>query len=605
MFDTVESFTDPFSGLNTVVITSFLVIVPSLLFTRWVNGRFQQTLAYFLQIASSSGLTGLDVARKLLEHAGISGVRVVPGTGTQMRNHYHPFTGEITLANTIYTSASLSALGIAAHEVGHAVQHARGYRLAWLRAGLVPVTNVCFFLGILTTALGIVQFSQGLMWASVGLFAVCLVFYIMTLLMEIDASARARTLVAEAGLLRPDERKAMGRVLRSASLTYVGRAIQSACGVLGLGLLLATFQFGFGWETGDVPGEMSIWVAVLMPVLAMSFVVGRHKPATGGPSKPKAIESNNAGNLLGEQGDLAGAIAMYSQAIRLDPNLAQAYCNRGTSYTRAGRLDDALADLNRAVQLAPTAGDPRLCRAHLFMMRKEYEAALVDLDEVLRLVPENLAIVRLQQGNVWLEMAQYDQAIGAFTEALDRGGHWPLARCNRALAYLRRGDLRSAVADCDEAIRLAPDLAVAYNNRGTALIKLGDYTAALTDLRTANRLDPQQPNAYKNLAWLQATCPDATFRNGLDAVANATRAIQKAGTAGSEWLDILAAAHAEAAQFQLAVQCQEKYLSSCPASVREEQQIRLDLYRHGQPLRELPSAATGPVKPGRPVTVEC
>jgi tetratricopeptide (TPR) repeat protein len=294
--------------------------------------------------------------------------------------------------------------------------------------------------------------------------------------------------------------------------------------------------------------------------------------------------------LLGQQGDLAGAIDSYTRAIQLDPNLAQAYSNRGISYARAGRLDDALADLNQAVRLAPTGADPRLNRAHILTMRKEYEAALGDLDEVLRLVPENLAIIRLQQGNVWLEMDQHDRAIEAFTEALSRGGHWSLARCNRGLAYIRKGDFPRALADCDEAIRLAPNEAIAYNNRGVALMKLGDWARALADLRTANRLDPQQPNALKNLAWLLATCPDAAHRNGAEAVASATRAIQRAGAPGREWLDILAAAHAEASQFELAVRCQEQVLSHCSPPSRAEQQARLDLYRAGQPYREQSTA---------------
>jgi Tfp pilus assembly protein PilF len=229
-------------------------------------------------------------------------------------------------------------------------------------------------------------------------------------------------------------------------------------------------------------------------------------------------------------------------------------------------------------------------------MRKEHEAALAELDEVLRLVPENLATVRLHQGNVWMDMGQYDRAIEAFTEALDRGGHWALARCNRGLAYLRQGDLRRALADSDEAIRLEPKEAIAYNNRGTVQIKLGDYAAALADLRTAQRLDPRQPNALKNLAWLQATCPDAAYRDGAEAVANATRAIQRAGAAGSEWLDILAAAHAEAGNFELAVRHQQEFLAHCLPSSRAEQEARLDLYRAGRPSRDHPAAVGEPAE---------
>jgi Zn-dependent membrane protease YugP/tetratricopeptide (TPR) repeat protein len=590
MFDPIEAGTDLFTVANVAIIACFLLVLPALLFTQWVNGRFQRVFAYFMQVASSSGLTGLDIAHRLLQHAGVSSVRVVPGTGVPMRNHYHPLTREITLAHAVCTSCSVSALGIAAHEVGHAVQHARGYWPVWLRTALVPLTNLCFIIGIGTTAFGLLAGPSVLLWASVGLFAFCLLFYLVTLPVEFDASVRARTLAIEAGILQPEEREGMDRVLRTASLTYVGRAVQSGCGVLALGLLLGTWHGDGALDALDGAGEFSFWLTGIVQVVAVMALFSYRKRAPVGRGMPQAVELNNAGNLLVAQNDLAGAIDMFTQAIRLAPGLAQAYCNRGSCYSQAGRLDDALADLNQAVRLAPTAADPRLSRAHIRAMRKEYEAALADCDEVLRQVPENRATVRLHQGNVWLDMGEYERAIEAFTEAVDQGGHWPLARCNRALAYLRQGDLRRALADCDEAIRLAPELAVAYNNRGTVLTKLGDYAAALADLRTANRLDPQLPNVYKNLAWLQATCPEAGFRNGAEAVANAVRAIQRAGNEGREWLDIRAAGHAEAGQFDLAVRYQAEMVTHCMPSCRAEQEARLELYRAGRPYRVQPAA---------------
>src|SRR5271156_2080914 len=109
MPDALEPWAGPETGTYGAALAALLLIFPALLFTRWAGARFQRSLTYFLQVSSSAGLTGFEVARQLLEQAGVHGVRVVPGTGTQMRNHYHPLTREITLAHTIYTSRSLAA----------------------------------------------------------------------------------------------------------------------------------------------------------------------------------------------------------------------------------------------------------------------------------------------------------------------------------------------------------------------------------------------------------------------------------------------------------------------------------------------------------------
>jgi Zn-dependent membrane protease YugP/Flp pilus assembly protein TadD len=550
MPDPIEPLTDPFNVANVAVLASLMLIWPALLFTLWVNRRFQQAFAYLLQVPSSCGLTGREVVRRLLKHAEIDRVRVVVDCGAAMRNQYHPLKRTITLANAISTSTSLAALAVAAHEVGHAVQHARGYRLAWLRTGLVPVTNICFVLGLIATVLGLMDRASGVMWAGVGLFAVCVLFSLVTVVLEFDASARARALAIDADILQADELAGFDRVLRAASFTYVAKAVQSGCGVVGLCMLLGTWQHGAAM--GLDADEMSFWITGLLQVGAVIFLIAHRKSAPARRPALQAVELNNAGTALAAQGD----------------------------------LDEALADLDESVRLAPAASEPRLQRAHVQARRKEYDAALCDLDAVLFLVPESWPTVCIQQGDVWLEREEYDRAIEAYTEALSRGGQCALARCNRGLAYLRKGDLARALADCDEAVRIAPNEAVAYNNRGTVLTKLGNYARALADLQAAIHLSPKLPNGYKNLAWLQATCPDAAFRDGAEAIANAIRAIKLAGAVDGQWRDVLAAAHAEAGRFDLAVRYQEQALAQCNTLTRAEQQGRLDDYLAGRPCRE-------------------
>jgi tetratricopeptide (TPR) repeat protein len=153
-----------------------------------------------------------------------------------------------------------------------------------------------------------------------------------------------------------------------------------------------------------------------------------------------------------------------------------------------------------------------------------------------------------------------------------------------------QNEMAQAITDLDQAIRLAPADAAAFNNRGAAYLRIGNYTKAATDLREALRLAPGFPNPHRHLAWLQATCPQAEYRDGAAAVANATRALELAGGKPVEWCATLAAAHAEAGNFEAAVQWQAKCLDESPAQARAEIQARLELYHARQPFRDRPAS---------------
>ncbi len=127
---------------------------------------------------------------------------------------------------------------------------------------------------------------------------------------------------------------------------------------------------------------------------------------------------------------------------------------------------------------------------------------------------------------------------------------------------------------------------MAFNNRGAALQKSGRYDEAIADLREAIRLSPSFPNPYKHLAWLQSTCPASEFRNGVEAVNNATRALELTHWKPVDWFATLAAAHAEARNFPEARRWQTKCLDESPSEVKEELRTRLKLYEAGLPFRE-------------------
>jgi Zn-dependent membrane protease YugP/Tfp pilus assembly protein PilF len=562
----------------------FLLLVPALLFGVWVQRRFQKALDQFLQVASQNGFTGVVAARRLLERAGVRGVRIVPTRGFLVTDHYNPLSRELALSQGIYNSASVAALGIAAHEAGHAIQHARGYFPLWLRSALVPLTNVCFLLGCVAVGFGIIS-SSVLVWTGVALFACCLLFPLVTLPVEFDASARARELAVEAGVIQPGEREGMDQVLRAAALTYVAQALKAWFAFVVLVVVLALQREPSDSFFGDeVPGLPFLMTAACLVVVWLA-----RRARTAPAPAPSAAQWNNTGYLLAEQGELAEALAAFTRAIHLDPNLTAAYVNRGTTYYRTAQLDEALADLDTAVRLAPGLPHAYVYRGHVRLARSEYDEARADYDAALRLAPDQAAVLYASRGAVGLSQGEPDRALADFTAALDHGGDRAGVLRDRGLAWFLKGEHDRALADLDESIQLEARDAVTYNNRGAALMKRGEYARAAADLRQAVRLNPELPNAYKNLAWLQATCPQPEFRHGAEAVANATRAVQLANGKAVEWLAILAAAHAEAGAFEEAIRVQADCLDKSPPQAKAELQARLDLYRARQPFRDRPA----------------
>ena len=142
------------------------------------------------------------------------------------------------------------------------------------------------------------------------------------------------------------------------------------------------------------------------------------------------------------------------------------------------------------------------------------------------------------------------------------------------------------VVDSTQAIAIRPEFAAAFAQRGAAHSKLQQFAEALADFRAAVTLEPQEPSFNNALAWLLATCPDADIRNGADAVIHASKACELTGQAVMGYCDTLAAAHAEAGQFEQAVTLQELVLTNIPADEQADYQHRLQLYQAHQPYRE-------------------
>jgi len=204
----------------------FLFIAPALVLSLWASWRMRSAFNKYSRVPSARGLTGAQAARILLDSAGLQDVAIEPAQGF-LSDHYNPLTRKLALSQPVYSSPSVAAVGVACHEAGHALQHAAHYRPLWLRSALVPTANIGSKFGYLGMLVGLILHVQGLFMLGALLFSAVVLFQLVTLPVEYDASARAKRLAFEHGIVFDQERVGMAKVLDAAALTYVAAAISS------------------------------------------------------------------------------------------------------------------------------------------------------------------------------------------------------------------------------------------------------------------------------------------------------------------------------------------------------------------------------------------
>jgi len=203
----------------------FIFALPALAFVMWAQFRVRSTYARMSQVGTYNQLSGAQVARILLDSAGLGHVTVerVPG---ELSDHYDPSEKVLRLSDDVYAGRSVAAAGIVAHECGHALQDKVGYAPLKLRSGLVPVANIGSNLGYLVFISGLFLAYKPLAFAGIVMFSMAAIFALITLPVEFDASSRALKLLRTQNLLVGDELQGAERVLRSAALTYVAALAQ-------------------------------------------------------------------------------------------------------------------------------------------------------------------------------------------------------------------------------------------------------------------------------------------------------------------------------------------------------------------------------------------
>ena len=205
--------------------TYLVLVLPCILLSLWASSNVNSTFKKYSRQYSSRGLTGAEAAQRVLMANGVRGVRIDRVSGN-LTDHYDPKTNVIRLSDSVYSNTSTAAIGVACHEAGHAVQYAENYGPIKVRAAIIPLTNFgsriampLILAGILMTFLG--SFSDTLVYLGIAAFGMSLVFQIVTLPVEFNASRRAMQAIEEGGILYEDELVGARKTLTAAAMTYV------------------------------------------------------------------------------------------------------------------------------------------------------------------------------------------------------------------------------------------------------------------------------------------------------------------------------------------------------------------------------------------------
>ena len=224
-------------GYYGIDMSYIVFIIPALLFTMYAQGKISSTFNKYSQIASNSGYTGSQVARIILDRNGLNEVAIERVQGN-LTDHYDPKNKVLRLSDATYGSDSIAAIGVAAHECGHAVQHQQGYAPLKIRGAMVPAVNLGSNLSWLFILGGVILgMNQTLLNVGILLFSLAVIFQLVTLPVEFNASSRALRILGSTGIMYEDEVGQTRKVLSAAALTYVAGAASALLSLLRLIIL--------------------------------------------------------------------------------------------------------------------------------------------------------------------------------------------------------------------------------------------------------------------------------------------------------------------------------------------------------------------------------
>ena len=220
---------------------TFILLLPAMAFAMWAQWKVQSTFAEYSRVRASNGLTGRDMARQIMMRNGVSDVQV-EAVGGVLSDHYDPRSHTVRLSENNFAGDSISSIAVAAHEVGHVLQHQQGYLPLQFRTGIAPVVGIASTAAMPLFLIGLfigprMPFSGTLMDLGIVFFAGAVLFHLVTLPVEFDASRRAMVQLSQGGALAPQEVASAKKVLDAAALTYVAAAAMAALQLLRLVML--------------------------------------------------------------------------------------------------------------------------------------------------------------------------------------------------------------------------------------------------------------------------------------------------------------------------------------------------------------------------------
>ena len=212
---------------------TMVLLIPAMILAMYAQMKVNSTYHHYSQIASQRGMTGADVARYILNKNGLYDIPIERVQG-QLSDHYDPRSRVVRLSQGVYDSTSIAAVGVAAHEVGHAIQHDTGYMPLYIRNTIIPITQIGSYVSIPLLILGILVSSPRLVELGILLFTAIVFFQLITLPVEFNASRRAVAVLGDEAILTADELVGTKKVLSAAALTYVAAAVTAVFQLLRL-----------------------------------------------------------------------------------------------------------------------------------------------------------------------------------------------------------------------------------------------------------------------------------------------------------------------------------------------------------------------------------
>lgn len=286
------------------------------------------------------------------------------------------------------------------------------------------------------------------------------------------------------------------------------------------------------------------------------------------------------------------------QAIKLNPKLAQAHLVRATVHHRQQKPEEALQDATRATQADPDFAPAFVMRGGILASQEKYTEAAEDFSKAIKLSPGETRVL-VMRSTCYRHMRRYDDALKDVTQVLTAEPANIFALQARAACLTEMRRFNAALEDLNELVRLEPDNIAGLVQRAFVYGKSAEFEKEHTDLQRALELKPNDASVQNNLAWALATCPEEMLRDGRKAVQLATKACEANQWKSPLTIDTLAACHAEAGDFDKAVEMQQKAMDLAEAAAKARYAVRLELYRRKEAFHE-PATGTESVPEERP-----